>query len=126
MTIDVGAAPACGRQGAAAVATRAAAIETIRAGYTRYIITGSQYQNNVRTTQLPGQYSTSGSLYGNTFSATSTYTPGPTIVAGSHDRMVNVVMFNPGDPGFEQGIDARQALGPKWEEMVKSGIRSCL
>ena len=60
MIIDAGAAPACGSMGAAKVAQKSAAVETIRAGYDRYIITGGQAQNNVSVTQMPGQFQTSG------------------------------------------------------------------
>ena len=130
LQIDAGAAPACGARGAARVAAKAAAIETIKAGYERYIIGGGYAQNNVRVSQLPGEFNTTGQLsYGGgsgSYSGTTTYTPGPTIVTGSHDRNLNVIMFNKGDPGYEQGLDARQALGPEWQEIVKNGVRTCL
>lgn len=130
MLIDAGAAPACGRQGAARVAAKSAAIETIRAGYDRYIIAGAQSQNNVSVTQMPGQARTSGTMtYGGGFGrmqATTTYVPGPTIVSGSHDRALTVVMFKNGEAGSENALDARQMLGPEWQELVKNGIRTCL
>lgn len=130
MIIDAGAAPACGAGGAAKVAAKSAAIETIRAGYDRYIITGGQAQNNVSVTQMPGHYQTRGTaMYGRgfgTYSATTSYVPGPTIVSGSHDRSLGVMMFRNGEPGAEQAIDARQALGPEWAEMVKDGVNTCL
>jgi hypothetical protein len=130
MIIDAGAAPACGRGGAARVAAKSAAIETIRAGYDRYIIAGGQSQNNVSVTQLPGRVQTTGvATYGGglgTFNATSTYVPGPTLVSGSHDRALSVVMFRHGEPGAEQALDARQMLGPEWAEIVKTGVRTCL
>ena len=117
MIVDAGAAPECGRSGAARVATRSAAIETIRAGYDRYIITSGQSQNNVAVTQMPGHVQTTGvARYGGgigTINATSTYVPGPAIVSGSHDRALSVVMFGRGDPGYEQALDAREALGPE-------------
>jgi hypothetical protein len=131
MVIDAGAAPACGSQGAAKVAAKSAAVETIRAGYDRYIITGAASQNNVSTTQMPGQFNTVGTsnYYGGgyrTYNATTTYTPGPTIVSGSHDRQLGVVMFRNGEPGAENAIDARQTLGPEWADLAKSGIHTCL
>jgi len=52
------AAAVCGGQGALAASQRLAAIETIRAGYDRYIITGGEAQNNVRVSQMPGTYNT--------------------------------------------------------------------
>ncbi|WP_240539870.1 hypothetical protein [Salinarimonas soli] len=130
MLIDAGAAPACGSQGAARVAAKTAAIETIRAGYDRYIIAGGAAQNNVSVSQMPGSYQTAGTMnYGRgygSYNATTTYVPGPTIVAGSHDRQLSVVMFREGEPGAEQAIDAKSALGPEWQDLVKSGVRTCL
>lgn len=124
--IQAGAAPICGRQGAARVAQEMAAIETVRAGFDRYILTGGQAQNNVTVTQLPGSYNTSGTYGRGSYQATTTYQPGATIVAGSHDQDLTVIMFKDGDPGAEQAIPAREALGPEWPEKVKNGIRSCL
>jgi hypothetical protein len=130
MIIDAGAAPACGAMGAAKVAQKSAAVETLRAGYDRYIITGGQAQNNVSVSQMPGHFQTSGTAtYGRgfgTYNARTTYVPGPTIVSGSHDRSLGVVMFRNGEPGSENAIDARQALGPEWADLVKSGVRTCL
>ncbi|MGO4676066.1 hypothetical protein AB4Z40_24480 [Bosea sp. 2YAB26] len=126
MMIDAGAAPACGPQGAAKVAAKSAAIETIRAGYDRYIIGGAASQNNVSVSQMPGSFQTSGSFSGNTYQARSTYVPGPTIVSGTHDRQLAVMMFKNGEPGYQNALDAREALGPEWPEIVKNGIRTCL
>lgn len=124
--IDAGAAPACGSGGAARVAAKSAAIETIKAGYDRYIIGSAAAQNNVSVSQGPGSYQTSGYFAGNTYQATSVYQPGPTIVAGSHDRQLSVVMFKNGEPGSERALDARQQLGPDWQEVVKNRILTCL
>jgi hypothetical protein len=130
MIIDAGAAPACGAGGAARVANKSAAVETIRAGYDRYIITGGSAQSNITTTQMPGQFNTVGSAsYGGGFGSyrsTTTYTPGPTITAGSHDRSLSVVMFRNGDSAGINALDARQALGAEWQDMVKSGVHTCL
>ena len=57
MVVQTGAAPVCGGTGALRVAQKMAAIETIRAGYDRYIITGGQAQNNVTVSQMPVQHS---------------------------------------------------------------------
>jgi hypothetical protein len=35
-------------------------------------------------------------------------------------------MFNKGDPGFSNALDAREALGKDWQELVENGIRTCL
>lgn len=126
MIIEAGAAPVCGARGAARVAAKSAAIETIRAGYDRYLIGGAQSQNNVSVTQLPGHVQTSGTFYGNSYQATSTYVPGGTIVSGSHDRQLAVMMFKNGEPGSEQALDARQQLGPDWKEIAERRILTCL
>jgi len=128
--IQTSAAPICGGQGAARVAATTAAIETIRAGYDRYIITGGASANNVTSSELPGTARTSGSLtYGGgygTYQARTTYTPGPTIVSGTHDQGLSVHMFRNGEPGSENAIPARETLGPEWAEKVKSGQNTCL
>lgn len=126
LQIDAGAAPECGAQGAARVAAKSAAIETLRAGYDRYVITGGQSQNNVSTTRMPGRFQTTGSMQGGVYRSTTNYVPGATVVSGSHDRSLSVVMFREGEPGAEEAVDAREALGADWAEQVKSGIRSCM
>lgn len=127
--IQTSAEPMCGSTGAARVAAKQAAIETIKAGYDRYIITGAASDSSVGVTQLPGQYHTYGTanVYGNygTFNATSVYHPGPTIVTGSYDQSFAIRMFKDGEAGASQAISAREALGPEWEKIVKDGVRMC-
>lgn len=125
--IDVGAAPVCGPSGAAKVAAKKAAIETIKAGYDRYIIGGAASQSDVRTVTMPGQTNVTGQVYRDgTFRANTYYTPGPTFTVGSHNRQLSILMLKPGDPGFENGVDARQELGPDWAEVVRNGVINCL
>jgi len=126
MVVQTGAAPVCGGTGALRVAQKMAAIETIRAGYDRYIITGGQAQNNVTVSQMPGSYNTVGSYGYGSYSATTTYQPGPTVVAGSHDQGLAIVMFREGEPGAQQAISARAVLGADWQEQVQNGVRTCL
>ena len=127
--IQTSAEPMCGSVGAARVAQKQAAIETIKAGYDRYIITGAASDNSVGVTQLPGHYNTYGTanMYGNrgTFSATSIYQPGPTIVTGSYDQSFAIRMFKDGEPGSNQAVSARETLGQEWEKIVKDGVRMC-
>ena len=125
MIIQTGAAPVCGGQGALHVAQQLAAIETIRAGYDRYIITGGQAQNNVVVSHLPGSYNTTATYGGGFYQGTTTYRPGPTIVAGSHDQGLAVVMFREGDAGAQQAVSARAVLGPDWPVKVKNGVHTC-
>lgn len=129
LIVKTSAEPMCGSTGAARVAEKQAAIETIKAGFDRYIITGAANDSNIGVTQMPGSYSTYGTtnVYGNygTFNATTTYQPGATIVYGSYDQAFAIKMFRENDPGAGQAISARQILGPKWESIVKNGIHLC-
>lgn len=115
--IDTGAAPICGSSGAARVSAKMAAVETLRAGFERYVITGARAANNVTSTQLPGTFQASAGVV--------TYTPGATMVDGTHDRTLMVTMFNRGQLGFDQGIDAKQQLGPEWAVAVREGVKTC-
>lgn len=119
--IQASAAPACGSIGAARVAQRQAAIETIKAGYDRYIIVDAAGSSNVQVSQLPGTYRTTGTIGGGFVNATTVYQPGPTIVSGGHDQAFAIKMFKEGDPYASQAISARETLGPKWPELIKSG-----
>ncbi|WP_415183333.1 hypothetical protein [Phaeovulum sp.] len=128
--ISTSAAPACGRSGAAKVASKMAAVETVRRGYQRYIIVGANSANNVQAIRTGPTYSNTyanASVYGNTAtgSATTYYGGQQTVIFGSNDSDLGVVMFNPGEQGFKNGIDARSELGPDWEKLVKDGIRTC-
>lgn len=127
--IQTSAAPICGGIGAARAAQKQAAIETIRAGYDRYIIVSAASANNVHATQMPGSYQTYGTMnsYGGygTLNATTTYTPGPVVYSGTHDQSVGVRMFRNGEAGSQQALSARDTLGPKWEKIAKEGVLTC-
>ncbi|TPM59178.1 hypothetical protein FJ959_09935 [Mesorhizobium sp. B2-2-4] len=128
--IQSSAAPVCGGIGAARVAEKQAAIETLKAGYDRYIIYDAAASNDVRVTQMPGSYQTMGSasVYGNTatFNANTQYIPGPTIVSGGHHQALGVKMFKDGEQGAAQAIPARDTLGPDWQKLLKEGtVHSC-
>jgi hypothetical protein len=128
--ISASAAPACGRSGAARVAAKMAASETIRRGYQRYIIVGANSANNVHVSRTGPTYAqtySNATYSGNRMAGNSTtYFGGQqTIIGGTHDSDLAVVMFNPREPGFENAIDARTELGEGWEKIVKDGIHSC-
>jgi hypothetical protein len=128
--ISTSAAPACGRSGAAKVAARMAAVETLRRGYQRFTIVGTNSANNTQIIR-------SGPTYANTYSSASfrgnsmygnstTYFGGQqTFVVGSHDAELLVVMFKQGEAGFNNAVDAKFELGGDWEELVKEGVNSC-
>ncbi|MFU0505859.1 hypothetical protein [Pseudaminobacter sp. NGMCC 1.201702] len=119
--IQARAAPVCGGVGAANVAQKQAAIETLKAGYDRYIIVEAASANDVRVTQMPGSYQTSGTYGGGFLNANTTYRPGPTIVSGGHSQSFAIKMFKDTDPGAGRAISARGALGPDWQALVKAG-----
>lgn len=125
--IKTSAAPVCGGAGAARVAQKQAAIETLRAGYDRYIIVGAAGANNVSVTQGPGTYQTTGFVQRGYYQGTTTYQPGIPVVSGTHDQAFAISMFRDGEPGFQYAIPARETLGPKWQELVKSGnVGTCV
>ncbi|MEZ5888030.1 MAG: hypothetical protein R3D56_14280 [Paracoccaceae bacterium] len=128
--ISTSAAPACGRAGAAKVASKMAAVETLRRGYQRYLIAGANSANNVSAIQTGPSYANTygnASFYGNSaYGNSTTYFGGQqTILVGSNDADLAVIMFNPGERGFATAIDAKAELGDGWEKLVKEGIRTC-
>ena len=128
--ISTSAAPACGRSGATKVAARMAAVETLRRGFQRYIIAGVNAQNNTRVVTTGPTYASTtataqvygGSAYGQ---STTHFGGQQTFVFGAHDADLGVVMFNSGDPGYKNAVDAKTELGADWEKLVKEGIRTC-
>jgi hypothetical protein len=128
--LSTSAAPVCGVSGAQLVASRMAAVETIRHGFSRFVINGMQAQNNVQVIERPftGAYTTSTySGYGNSIYGRSQtqFTGGGVMYVGSNDSELFVTMLNPGDPGYSDGVDAQSTLGPKWEKLVHDGISTC-
>jgi hypothetical protein len=133
--ITTSAAPVCGATGAQYIALRQAAVETIRRGFDKFIIVGGQYQNDVRvvghtpvTAHTTGTATTSG--FGNVAvtqgQSTTTYSGGYPIIAGKHNQALIVRLYKADDPMGAKAISARQVLGPKWKEIVKSDPLTCL
>ena len=125
--VQASAEAACGSTGAARVAQRQAAIETIKAGYDRYVIFDAATANNVQLTQLPGSYNTSTTATGGFVSTTTTFQPGAMIPTGNYDQSFAIKMFKDDDPNASAALSAREILGPKWPEMIKAGsLTTCL
>ena len=122
--IQATAAPVCGNVGASQVAEKQAAIETLRAGYDRYIITGGASQNNVRVSQVPGTATTYGNVYGNSWSARTTYST-QTVVSGNHAQSFSIVMYRDNETGAAGAISAKEVLGSDWQKIVKDGVQTC-
>jgi hypothetical protein len=129
--ISTSAAPVCHTSGAANVANQSAAIATIKQGFSRFIVLGYGAQDNTRLVSTGPTYATTNgtfnrfgsTVYGN---ATTTYGGQMTFVAGRNEAQLRIVMLNPGDAGYEQGLDARETLGPDWAKKVKDGVPTCL
>jgi len=131
--ITASAAPICGAGGAQAVASRDAAIATIRNGFDSYVILDGQAQDNVGvvgytpvTANTYGTATAYGSpgfatAYG---SSTTTYSGGQPIIAGTHDQEIVVQMFHANDPGAQNAIPARNVLGPNWQKIAANGFPS--
>jgi hypothetical protein len=133
--ITSSAAPACGRAGAQKVAFQRAAVETIRRGYDRFVIVGGEAQTDIRVLgYTPTTAYTTGSAtatgYGNTATAygssTTTVTGGMPIYGGSHNQGLVVKMFRDGDPAGANALEARQVLGPAWQDAVNKNTWTCL
>lgn len=133
--ITTEAAPVCGQGGAQQVAAKRAAYETLRRGYDKYVILAGDYQNNVGVvghTPIVANTYGSGSInaYGNTATysgQSSTYVSGgQPIIGGTHNQGLAVRLFRMGEPGSETAIDARNVLGPEWQEiMAKKPGQTC-
>lgn len=126
--ISTSAAPVCGTTGAMRVAGEMAAVATLRQGYTRFIIGDASSDSNVQMVQIQSGSYTTGTV--NTFGNTSygnfqtSYNTMPMFI-GRHNTQLLVFMFNPGEPGFDQALDAKITLGEDWEEKVINGITTC-
>jgi hypothetical protein len=107
-----------------------AAVATIQAGYERFVVGGFGTQNNTRVISTGPSYArTTGTFnrFGNTVygNANTTFGGSNTFVAGSNEAEMQIIMLNPGDMGYSDGIDAKAVLGPDWQEKVESGINNC-
>ena len=127
--LHTSAAPVCGTTGSLRIAQQMVAIETIRAGYDRYVLLDGDAQNNVTSYTAPGTYHTNGQLnvFGNSayYSSNSYYQPGPTYFSGGHDTYLQVKMFKKGDKGYSKAVSAKETLGANWQKLVSEGVKSC-
>ena len=123
--VSSSAAPACGGIGAARVAQRQAAVATLKAGYDSYVIQDAASENTVHVVQTPGIYNTTAVANGNFVTATTTYQPGVPIVTGRRGQAFAVRMFKDGEPGSENALSARDALGPDWQKKMNEVVMTC-
>jgi hypothetical protein len=47
------------------------------------------------------------------------------MLVGQHNANLLVLMLNPGDAEFRDGVDAKQVLGADWKKLLQRGIRTC-
>jgi len=118
------AAPVCGTAGAYRVSQQMAAVATIRQGFKRFLLSGAGSSSNIGVIQGPSTTTGTITTVGGTsfVNANTSSTP---IVFGGHSAQLMVTMLNPGDPGYEDGLDPKKILGPKWEKKVEQGIKTC-
>jgi hypothetical protein len=128
------AAPLCGPEGAQKVAIRQASVETIKRGFDRFIIMNAAARSDVGvvgytpvTAHRTGSATATGygghaTAFG---SATTTYSGGDPIIAGSHRQGLIVKMFRDGDLAGSNALSARAELGPKWQEAVRQDAVTC-
>jgi hypothetical protein len=128
--VSAGAAPACGAAGAQQYAVKTAAYQTLKRGYDKYIIVGAQGTARDRLAGFtPMQANSYGNgtytSYGNTGYyngyTNTTITGGQPIVLTEHGQDLVVKMFHANDPVAANAIDAKSALGPKWQEILAKG-----
>ncbi len=116
VSIRVEAARVCGLQGVRNLALKHAAVATIRGGFDRFFMNLGQGDYRITGTAT----SSSGS-YGAGHSSSST-----TSFLSSPFQTVTVEMFKNGESEGANALDARNILGPKWQEVVKKGgPRTC-
>ncbi|MGV6872918.1 hypothetical protein ACUSIJ_09515 [Pseudochelatococcus sp. B33] len=117
----------CSSGSAASAAQMQAAIETIKAGYDKYIVIDASARDTVQVEQLPGGYETKTRASGGTYYSKTTYVPGQIVRTGSYEQVLEIKMFEDGSQGAADAIPAREVLGPRWQELVSKGkVESCL
>jgi hypothetical protein len=90
-------APACGPSGAARMALKQAAVETLRRNFDKFLIDNSH--SDIKT--MGGH-------------------------VGWMDHRIVVKMFKDGDAAGAKGIPAKETLGPRWREALDGQSFTCL
>ena len=116
-TGQLSSAPACGVAGAAQrVSFQRTAAEAVEHGCDRLVIFGGDGESEARV--LDTHTTAFGNIATAIASCTTTVTGGVPIVAHAHNQDLIVKMFKQGDPAGANTLDARQQLGPGWQEAV--------
>ena len=108
----------CGPTGAQDVAFQRAAAATIQRGFDRFIVVSTDRDSQQAS-----------SFFGSTTTATGTFGSsfGSALFWSEHQSIIVIEMFNSLDPGADDAIDARDALGPDWQTIVakEGSLFSC-
>lgn len=128
--ISTNAPPICGQAGAYKVASKNAAIETLRRGFDRYVVVNARSDNTTQVISSGPDYATThttATQYGNTIvgQSTTNFGGGTPILVGEYKSEMNIMMFKPDDKGYADALDARRELGPDWATLIQSGVKSC-
>lgn len=106
-----------------------AAVETLRRGHQRYIVSSADHVDNTNTYVLHPVYSApsfiSDGRGNSTYIAPRMLSVGTVMTTGTNDATLVVEMLNPGDAGFDRALDAKSQLGPNWEALVEKGVSAC-
>ena len=133
--ISTSAAPICHTTGASNVGQQMAAITTIKQGFSA--LRDPRLQVGHRTTPAwsPRRPTYADNRrhgerrFGNTAYGTATTHFGGQETFVAWNAMMRAVsdrcMLNPSDQGYDQGLDAKQTLGPDWQKKVDQGISNC-
>ena len=97
-------APVCAASATRNVAFQAGAIEVIKRGGDRFIVAGNQSGES------------SGGVIINPTVGGGIVTP---MTRTNEDVIIQ--MLSPGDPGYDNGLSARQVLGADWQAIVADG-----
>lgn len=99
---------------------------SLKAGFDSYIIYNGASESNIAVVQGPGTYNTTAIANGPFINATTTYQPGPPMVIGHHGQSFAIKMFHQGEPGSENALSAKAALGPDWQKQLKNPVLTCV
>ena len=113
--ILVEAAPACGATGAQRVAVETAAVETVKRGFDRFVVTAINGKSLAAGVWMSPSATTAINK------RTTVSSGGWASISQRHQNTVQIRMTKHGDPGAERATDARAHLGPKWREKVADG-----
>ena len=121
VAVTATAAPACSAASAQRIAYEDAAIQTLRDGFSSFIVLGFNGQENP---QLVGATPLVATTYGSPSFSSTTVSGGYPIIMSRHEQQIVVRMFHASDAASGQAVSARAALGPDWADKLANGVPS--